>query len=116
MVSIIRTLIRPACIGNCPTYLQSLCDMQVYLASAGHSNYIKSRALFIPKMLDLTHIHPDVHTAFMKGLFPVKRTDGAWSGTFKDITSEVWGWIATPTGLVPISTRETPQDNSLQLW
>ena len=83
MVSILRTLIRAAHIGSWPLYLQSLCDIQVYLASHGHNNYTESLALFIPKMLDLKHTHQYVHT-FMKGLFPVSRIDSAWSGIFTD--------------------------------
>lgn len=88
MVSVLRTLIRSARIGSWPLYLQSLCDMQVYLAAAGHNNYTKSLALFIPKMLDLERTHPDVHSAFMKGLFPVRRADGAWLGIFTDLFIE----------------------------
>lgn len=32
--------------------------------------------------------HPDVHAAFMKGLFPVRGTDGAWTGMFTDLFIE----------------------------
>lgn len=70
-------------------YLQSLCDMHPYLAAAGHNNYTKSLALFIPKMIDLKRTHPDVYEAFAnKGLFPVRRTDGVWSGIFTDLFIE----------------------------
>ncbi|KAL5013121.1 hypothetical protein ScPMuIL_007391 [Solemya velum] len=71
MVAILRAFIRSARIGSWPLYL-SLCAIcrNISVAAAGHNNYTKSRALFIPKMLDL-----DVHEAFMKGLFPV-RSDG----------------------------------------
>ena len=88
MVAILRTLIRSVGIGSWTLYLQSLCDMQPYLAAAGHNNYTKSLALFIPKMLDIEHTHPDIHAAFMKVLFPVRRTDGAWSGIFTDLFIE----------------------------
>ena len=67
-------------------YLQSLCDMHPYLSAAGHNNYTKSLALFIPKMIDLKRTHPDVYATFAnKGLFPVRRTDGARSGIFTDL-------------------------------
>ena len=62
--------------------------MLPYLAAAGHNNYTKSLAIFIPKMMDLQCTHPDVHAAFMKGLFPVRRTDGAWTGMFTDLFIE----------------------------
>ena len=48
----------------------------------------KKLAIFIPKMKDLQCTHPDVHAAFMKGLFPVRRTDGAWTGMFTDLFIE----------------------------
>ncbi len=54
----------------------SLCDMLPYLAAAGHNNYTNTLALFIPKMLELAHTHPDVHSDFMQGYFPVRRCDG----------------------------------------
>ena len=88
MVAILRTLIRSVRIGHWTLYLQSLCEMQPYLAAAGHNNYTKSLALFIPKMLELEHTHPEVHAAFMNGLFPVRRSDGVWSGVFTDLFIE----------------------------
>ena len=39
-------------------------------------------------MMDLQCTHPDVHAAFMKGLFPARRTDGAWTGMFKNLFIE----------------------------
>ena len=48
----------------------------------------KKLAIFIPKMMDLQCTHPDVHAAFMKGLFPVRRTNGAWAGMFKNLFIE----------------------------
>ena len=53
--------------------------MHPYPAAAGHNNYTKSLALFIPRMQDLERNlpHPEVYKAFMSGLFPVRRTDGA---------------------------------------
>jgi len=62
--------------------------MQPYLAAAGHNNYTRSLALFIPKMIDLHVTHPEVHAAFMKGLFPVRRSDGPWTGVFTDLFIE----------------------------
>ena len=59
--------------------------MRPYLAAAGHNNYTQSLALFIPKMLDVERTHPDVHAAFMRGIFPVRRSDGPWSGIFIDL-------------------------------
>ena len=47
----------------------------MYIASDGHNNYIRSLARLIPKMMDLKHTHTVVHTAFMKGIFSVRRTD-----------------------------------------
>ena len=88
MVAILRAFIRSVRVGSWPLYLQSLSDMQPYLAAAGHNNYTKSLALFIPKMLDLEYTHPDVHAAFMKGLFPVRRSDATWSGIFTDLFIE----------------------------
>jgi hypothetical protein len=88
MVAILRTFIRSVRIGSWNLYLQSLRDMHPYLAAAGHNNYTKSLALFIPKMLALETSHPDVHAAFMNGLFPVRRSDGAWSGIFTDLFIE----------------------------
>ena len=88
MVEILRSLIRSARIGSWTLYIQSLRDMHAYLAAAGHNNYTKSLALFIPKMLDLENTHPEVHAAFMNGFFPVRRTDGAWSGVFTDLFIE----------------------------
>lgn len=89
MVQILRALIRSVCIGNWSLYEQSLWDMLPYLAAAGHNNYTKSLAIFIPRMLDLRHSHPQVHKAFCDGLFPVKRSDGAWSGIFTDLFIEM---------------------------
>ena len=39
-------------------------------------------------MLNLQHSHPRVHRAFCDGLFPVRRSDGAWSGIFTDLFIE----------------------------
>ena len=40
-------------------------------------------------MIDLKRTHPDVYEAFAnKGLFPVRRTDGVWSGIFTDLVIE----------------------------
>lgn len=88
MVSILRSFIRSARIGCWPLYLQSLREMHPFLAAAGHNNYTKSLALFIPRMIDLEQTHPDVYRAFMNGLFPVRRSDGAWSGIFTDLFIE----------------------------
>ena len=87
MVEILRAFICSVRTVNWSLYLQSLCDMHPYLAAAGH-NYTKSLALFIPKMLDLEHTHPDVHAAFTKSLFPARRADGKWSGIFSDLFIE----------------------------
>ena len=69
-------------------YLQALHDMHPYLTAAGHNNYAKSLALFIPRTLDLEHTHLAVCDAFIRGLFPGRRTDGAWSGIFTDLFIE----------------------------
>ena len=39
-------------------------------------------------MTDLEKTHPDVYRAFTNGLFPVRRSDGAWSGIFTDLFIE----------------------------
>ena len=39
-------------------------------------------------MLEVEHTHPAVYEAFMRGLFPVRRTDGTWSGIFTDLFIE----------------------------
>ena len=88
MVQILRSFIRSVRTGNWTLYLQCLSDMLPYLAAAGHNNYTKSQAIFIPKMMALQCTHPDVHAAIMKGLFPVRRTDGAWTGMFTDLFIE----------------------------
>ena len=88
MVQILRSFIRSVRTGNWTLYLQCLSDMLPYLAAAGHNNYTKSLAIFIPKMMDLQCTHRDVHAAFMRGLFPVRRTDGAWTGMFTDLFIE----------------------------
>jgi len=88
IVEILRAFIRSVRIGHWTLYLQSLCEMQAYLAAAGHNNYTKSLALFIPKMFELESTHPDVHAAFMNGFFPVRRSDGVWSGIFTDLFIE----------------------------
>lgn len=62
--------------------------MHPYLAAAGHNNYAKSLSLFLPKMLDLERTHPEVHKSFIAGLFPVRRSDGVWSGIFTDLFIE----------------------------
>ena len=62
--------------------------MYPYLAAAGHNNYTKSLALFIPRLLEVEHTHPAVYEAFMRGLFPVRRTYGACSGIFTDLFIE----------------------------
>ena len=87
-VAILRSFIRSACIGCWPLYLQSLREMHPFLAAAGHNNYTKSLALFIPRMIDLEQTHPDVYRAFMNGLFPVRRSDGVWSRIFTDLFIE----------------------------
>jgi hypothetical protein len=89
MVQILWLFIWSVRIGNWSLYLQSLSDTLPYLAAAGHNNYTKSLALFIPKMMDLEQTHPDVHKALTKGLFPVRRTDGAWTDMFTDLFIEV---------------------------
>ena len=62
MVAILWSLICSACIGSWPLYLESLCDMQAYLAAADHNNYTKSlELLFISKILDQRYSHPDAH-------------------------------------------------------
>ena len=88
MVQILRAFIRSVRIGNWPLYVQSLRDMLPYLAAAGHNNYTKSLAIFIPRMQDLQHSHPQAYRAFCGGLFPVRRSNGAWSGIFTDLFIE----------------------------
>ena len=39
-------------------------------------------------MLEVEHTHPAVYESFMRGLFPVRRTDGEWSGIFTDLFIE----------------------------
>ena len=81
-------LIRSVRIGNWSLYQKSLCEMLPYMAAAGHSNYTKSLALFIPRMLNLECTHLEMYKAFRNGLFPVRRTDGCWSGIFTDLFIE----------------------------
>ena len=88
MIQILRSFLRSIRTGYWKLYLKSLCDMHPYLAAAGHNNYTKSLALFIPRMQDLERTHPKVYRAFMSGLFPVRRTDGAWCGMFTDLFIE----------------------------
>ena len=95
-------------------YLQSLCDTHPYLAAAGHNNYTKSLALFIPEIIDLKRTHPDVYEAFAnKGLFQVRRTDGVWSGIFTDLVIEqvLMAGLTTSRGL----TRGRGFDESTRL-
>ena len=49
------------------------------------NNYTKSLAIVVPKMMDLQCTHRDVYAAFIKGLFPVRTTDGAWTGMLTDL-------------------------------
>lgn len=88
MIQILRSFLRSIRTGDWKLYLKSLCDMHPYLAAAGHNNYTKSLALFIPRMQDLERTHPEIYRAFMSGLFPVRRTDGAWCGMFTDLFIE----------------------------
>ena len=88
MIQILRSFLRSIRTGDWKLYLKSLCDMHPYLAAAGHNNYTKSLALFIPRMQDLERTHPEVNRAFMSGLFPVRRTEGAWCGMFTDLFIE----------------------------
>ena len=72
MVAILWSFICPNCIGSWPLYLESLCDMQAYLAAAEHNNYTKSLGLlFISKILDFRYSRPDAHVAFMNDFFPL---------------------------------------------
>ena len=48
MIQILRSFLRSIRTGDWKLYLKSLCDM--HLAAAGHNNYTKSLALFIPRM------------------------------------------------------------------
>ncbi len=39
-------------------------------------------------MVNLEYSHPDVHSTFVKGLFPVRRSYVVWSGVFTDLYIE----------------------------
>ena len=69
-------------------YLQALHYMHPYLVAAGYNNYRNSLTLFIPRVLDVEHTHPAVCESFMRGLFRVRHTDGAWSGIFTYLFTE----------------------------
>ena len=71
-------------------YLQALHYMYHYMAAAGHNNYTTSLALFIPRMLEVEHTHPAVYEAFMRGLFPVRRTDGDLHRSIHRTSSDGW--------------------------
>ena len=88
MIKMVRRVSRDHIIIIDNYYLHALHYMHPYLAAAGHNNYTKYLALFIPRMLDVEHTHPSVYEAFMRGLFPVRRTDSAWSGIFTYIFIE----------------------------
>ena len=88
VIQIRRSFLRAIRTGNWKLYLKSLCDRHPYLAAAGHNKYTKSLALFIPWMQDLERTHSEVYRAFMSGLFPVRRTDGAWWCMFTDLLIE----------------------------
>ena len=88
MVEILRTFIRSVRIGDFDLYIQALCLIHPYRAAAGHNNYTKSLALFIPKMIHLKDTHPEVYSSFKNGLFPVRRSDGDWAGIFTDLFIE----------------------------
>ena len=68
MIQILRSFLRSIRTGDWKLYLKSLCDMHPYLAAAGHNNYSKSLALFIPRMQDLERTHPEVYRAFYEWL------------------------------------------------
>ena len=115
LISILRSLIRSARIGNWKLYLQSLHEMLPFLAASGHNNYAKSLMLYLHKMEKLKETNPDVYAHFMDGLFVVRRSDNDWGGIFSDLYIEqvLMGSIKSVGGLT--RGRGFNESNSL-IW
>ncbi|XP_037043653.1 uncharacterized protein LOC119079700 [Bradysia coprophila] len=88
MVDLLRDFIRSERTGNWKLHLATVQKKIPYFIAAGHNNYAKSSQIYLKRMQQLEHSHPDVYKHFMSGHHVVRRSDRFWAGLSCDLTIE----------------------------
>ena len=88
IVDILRSLMRAERTVNWELHLEALTRMLPYLASSGHSLYVKCAKLYLQSKSDLRMDHPNVYQAFTSGLHVARRSDRFWAGLPIDLVIE----------------------------
>lgn len=74
--------------GNFLLYVDALTKLVPWFFALGHTHYARWIPVHLRDMVELKHTHPDVHNAFLKGKFTVKKTTHSFSAMATDQAHE----------------------------
>ena len=74
--------------GNFLPYNQSLAKLVDWSFTFDHYHYARWISVHLCAMMALSHLHPDIHTEFVKGHFTVNKTSHAFSNLAIDQAHE----------------------------
>ena len=74
--------------GNFPLYIQSLTKLVHWFFTFDNYHYARWISVHLRDMMAMSHLHPDIHTEFVKGHFTVKKTRHAFSNLAIDQAHE----------------------------
>ena len=99
--------------GNFPLYIQSLTKLVHWFFTFNHYHYAWWISVHLRDMMALSHLHPDIHTEFVKGHFTVKKTSHAFSNLAIDQAHEQNNAVVKDDGGA-VGLTECPA--ALQRW
>ena len=99
--------------GNFPLYIPSLTKLVHWFSTFDHYHYARWISVHLRDMMALSHLHPDIHTEFVKGHFTVKKTSHAFSNLAIDQAHEQNNAVVKDDGGA-VGLTECPA--ALQRW
>ena len=98
---------------NFPLYTQSLTKLVHWFFTFDHYHYARWILVHLCAMMALSHLHPDIHTEFVKGHFTVNKTSYAFSNLAVDQAHEQNNAVVKDDGGA-VGLTECPA--ALQRW
>ena len=99
---------------NFRLYNQSLAKLVHWFFTFDHYHYARWISVHLRDMMALSHLHPHIHTEFVKGHFTVKTTSHAFSNMAIDQAHEQNNAVVKDDGGAVVGLTECPA--ALQRW
>ena len=88
-IQVTKNFIRSERTSDWLLHLSSVEKMLNLFAATGHIHYAKSGRLYLQKMEELPHDHPDIYNGFLQnGYHSIRRSDRFWAGLSSDLIIE----------------------------